>query len=42
MTIMKENSVEMWRENHRETLNENIHNQVNALGDTILRFNRIN
>lgn len=25
-----------------ETLNENIHNQANALGDTIIKFNQIN
>ena len=29
-------------ENHSETLNESIHNQVNAQADISLMFNRIN
>lgn len=41
MAIMKENTIEIWVRNGK-TLNENSHNQMNALKDTTLSFKRTN
>lgn len=42
MPIVIENSVEMWKQNYSETLNENIHNQANDLEGITINFNKIN
>lgn len=41
MPIVIENSVEMWKQNYSETLNENIHNQSNDLAGITINFNKI-